>query len=115
MKVALIAAEPSAVLVQFGNSDEAMRYIEQHLNEVDLYILDIRLPGSMDGVGVARRIRELGSTAVIVLTSAYRAPERRFIAELNCEWYAKPWHIMEVLDKLLPVVRAKIKSSTQQL
>lgn len=109
MKVALIAAEPAATLRQFGNSDEAMRYIEAHVNEIDLYILDVRLPGSLDGVGVARRVRELGGSGVIVITSAYRAPDRTRLQEMNAEWYAKPWHIMEVLDKLLPVVRAKIK------
>jgi DNA-binding response OmpR family regulator len=105
MKVALVAAVPNINLKQFINSDESVKYIEENSQDIDLFILDIRVPGTMDGLGVARKIREFGCPGVIAITSAYRAPDRTLLQDLRAEWFAKPWHIMEVLDKLLPLLR----------
>lgn len=107
LKVALLAAVPSVTLQQFINSDDAVKYIEEHGKDIDLYILDIRVPGSMDGLQVAHKIRELEAPGVIAMTSAYRAPEKDTLEKLKAEWFAKPWHIMEVMDKLLPIIKSK--------
>lgn len=107
LKVALLAAVPTVNLQQYINSDEAVSYIEKNIKDIDLFILDIRVPGSMDGLEVAHKIRELGCPGVIAMTSAYRAPGREVLEELNAEWFAKPWHIMEVMDKLLPLINSK--------
>ncbi|GAB4516123.1 MAG: hypothetical protein OHK0046_20840 [Anaerolineae bacterium] len=104
MKVALVAMRPDIVLKQFVNSDDALAYITEHVHDIDLFILDIRVPGSMDGVTVAQKIRELGCPGIIAITSAYRRPDRKRLAELDCQWLAKPWHVMEVMDKLLPKI-----------
>lgn len=104
MKVALMAAVPNINLKQFVSSDDAVAYLKEN-KDIDLFILDIRVPGSMDGMQVARKIREEECPGVIAITSAYRAPERDTLNDLNAEWFAKPWHIMEVLDKLLPMIR----------
>ncbi len=106
MKVALVAVMPTVNLKQFENSDDAVKYIEEHVKDIDLFLLDIRVPGSMDGVAVAQKIRELGCEGMIAITSAYRRPDRKKLAELNCQWLAKPWHVMDVIDKLLPQLRS---------
>lgn len=106
MRVALVAAMPDITLKQFINSDDAVKYIEEHHQEIDLFILDIRVPGSIDGVEVAQKIRELGSESIIAITSAYRRPDRRRLSELNCQWLAKPWHVMDVMDRLIPQIRS---------
>ena len=82
-----------------------MTYLDEHKDEIKLFILDIRVPGEKDGLEYAEYIRESGSNAVIAITSAYRAPDNDMLKRLKCEWFAKPWHIMEVLDKLLPMIR----------
>lgn len=110
MRVALTAAVPSATLKQFVNSDEAIKYIEQHKDDIDLFLLDIRVPGSKDGVEVAQAIRDFGCTGIIAITSAYRRPDRKKLTELNCEWLAKPWHVMDVIDRLIPMIRANRKA-----
>lgn len=106
MQVALQAAAPSVVLKQFIRSDDAMKYIEEHHQDIDLYILDIRVPGRMDGVEVAERIRKLDANTTIAITSAYSGPSRKKLKELNCQWLAKPWHVMDVIDRLLPTLRS---------
>jgi DNA-binding response OmpR family regulator len=105
LQVALRAAEPNLVLKQYINSNDAVAYIEQHVHEIDLFILDIRVPGLVDGLEVARKIRALKCEAPIILTSAYQPPSQNILVELNCEWYPKPWHIFETTRTLAQVAR----------
>ncbi|MCI0709859.1 MAG: response regulator [Chloroflexi bacterium] len=105
LQVALRAAEPNLVLKQYINSNDALAYIEQHVHEIDLFILDIRVPGPVDGLDVARRIRGLKCEAPIILTSAFQPPSQNVLVELDCEWYPKPWHIFETTRTLAQVAR----------
>lgn len=107
LRVALIAAVPEANLQQFINSDKALEYAEKHLDEIDLYILDIRVPGSLDGLEFAKEMRNRGAPGIIAMTSAYSAPKKEQLESFKLEWFAKPWHIMEVLDKLLPRIKRR--------
>jgi DNA-binding response OmpR family regulator len=105
LKVALQAVAPDIRLRQFIDSDSALEYIRANGDAVDLFILDIRVPGTMDGMQLAGKIRELKCTGAIAITSAFRAPDRTLLNQLNCQWFAKPWHIMEVTEKLIPLSR----------
>jgi DNA-binding response OmpR family regulator len=105
--VAIKAVEPECKLRQFIKSDDAMGYIKENTEAIDLFILDIRVPGSIDGLDVARRVRDLKCPGTIVLTSAYRPPDKTVIAGLECEWFPKPWHIFETTSKVLEIARRK--------
>jgi len=52
------------------NGDPALEMVA--LEQPDLVLLDIRLPGDLDGYGVCRRIREFSDVAVIMLTVKVR-------------------------------------------
>ncbi len=107
LKFILSSSEPSVNVHQFISSDDAVKYIEEHPNpeEIDLFILDIRVPGAMDGMEVAQHIRDLGFKSAIVVTSAYRRPNPALLASLDCKWMPKPWHIMDATQELLPLAR----------
>jgi DNA-binding response OmpR family regulator len=107
LKVALKAAEPQIDLHQFISGDEAVRYIEQFGQEIDLFVLDIRVPGSLNGMQVAQKIRELKCAGTIVVTSAYRPPDRDLLNSLSCEWFPKPWHLMDTTQKLFQLARQR--------
>ncbi|NDJ79062.1 MAG: response regulator [Chloroflexi bacterium] len=107
LAAALKAVEPGCDLRQFIKSDEAVRYSESHQGEIDLFILDIRVPGSMDGLQVAHKLREMQCKGAIVLTSAFRVPDQSILKSLDCEWFPKPWHIAETTSKLLTIARKK--------
>jgi DNA-binding NtrC family response regulator len=107
MQIVLSTAEPSLKLQQFSDSDSAIEYIKEHLNEIALFLLDVRVPGAFDGMQVATKIRELGSARPIVITSAYRRPKKLELDELKADWMAKPWHIVDAPQKLLPLAKAK--------
>ena len=111
LKVALKAAEPQIDLHQFISGDEAVRYIEQHGAEIDLFVLDIRVPGSLNGMQVAQKIRDLKCSGTIVITSAYRPPDRGLLNTLSCEWFPKPWHLMDATQKLFQLAKQRSPGS----
>lgn len=105
LKVAFQATDPNVNLKQFISGDEVVSHIKPNIQLIDLFVLDIRVPGSIDGLGVARKIREFGSDAPIILTSAYRQPDRELVESLKLEWMSKPWHIMEIAQRLVKLAR----------
>jgi DNA-binding NtrC family response regulator len=101
LQIALTSASPSINMQQFRDSDSALAYLNAHPQQIDLYILDIRVPGTMKGTEFAQKVRELNEDGRIVLTSAYGKPDRDFLQQINAEWMAKPWHILDAPAKLL--------------
>ena len=100
LKSAFEAANPQVNLKQFLNGDGALPYIQANGHTVDLFILDMRLTGSMNGIQLAQKIRELALPGHIVITSAYLRPSRDLLNSLQCEYYPKPWHIYDITPKL---------------
>lgn len=100
LKATLDVIRPGCIVQQFATGDEAADYVRQHGNEVDLFLLDMRVPGSVDGLGVAELIQQAGCAGVIVLTSAYNSPGQEKLAALNAHWFQKPWGSEEIQEML---------------
>ncbi len=101
LKAALQARDPELRLVQYTHPDDALHYIQNNIQNIDLFILDIRLPGAISGLELARKIRDMKYTGSIVLTSAYSRPNPDLLQLLDCEYYPKPWHLIELTQKVL--------------
>jgi CheY-like chemotaxis protein/ribosomal protein L40E len=100
LKAALIAAQPTVKLLQFISGEDALPYLKEHGQNVDLFIIDIRLPGQLNGLELARTVRFLQCPGYVVLTSAYAAPAREFLEALRAEYIPKPWHLLELTQKV---------------
>ena len=105
MHIALSSADPHLRMTQFIDSDAAMEYIEANVENITLFVLDVRVPGELDGLGVAQRVRELVSKRPILVTSAYRKPDQEKMTAYNCQWLAKPWHLLDAPQTLLSLAR----------
>ena len=114
LAAALRAVEPNCELHQFIKSDDALAYVRQHAQGIDLFIIDIRVPGSMDGLQMAHQVRELRAPGAMVLTSAYRVPDQDVLKKLDCQWYPKPWHIIETSTKLLKLAYGRRPQDSPQ-
>lgn len=55
-------------VIEAANADEAFSYIQTAV-QIDLLFTDVQMPGSMDGVELARRIRSSCPSVRIILTS----------------------------------------------
>ncbi len=100
LKATLMAIRPGCEIHQFITGDETVSYIKEHGQTVDLFLLDVRVPGSVDGLGVAETVKELGCRGVVVMTSAYMSPGREKLSALNAHWFQKPWQIEDVQEML---------------
>ncbi len=92
---------PGVQIAQFTDSDALIAYIDQHCAEIDLYILDVRVPGMRDGLQVARYIREHGCRGGIVITSADDPPPGRLMRELDFHFIQKPWDLPDAVHEML--------------
>jgi DNA-binding NtrC family response regulator len=90
--------DPDANIDVFANSDDVLPAVR--LSETSLVLLDVRIPGAMNGYGLAQRLRESGYAGILALMSAFPRPPESFLDQLNCEWLAKPIDV-DTLDGLV--------------
>ena len=57
-------------VVEAGAADEALQYLRTS-NNVRLVFSDVRMPGSMDGLGLARQVRLLWPDMPFILASGH--------------------------------------------
>lgn len=57
------------LVLEAGNADDAVHILERIGDEIDLVVSDIRMPGSMDGFGLADWIRSTQPDLPLILTS----------------------------------------------
>jgi DNA-binding response OmpR family regulator len=107
-------------VISFGSADKALPYWEAHRDEVDLVLTDMRMPGTIDGIGLAREIRSHTDSRQpsIVMISGFEPPPRVMLEQLKInDFISKPFRISE-LSRLCevritqpPTVQASSNSS----
>lgn len=85
-------------VMSFGSADKALPYWRQHADEIDLILTDIRMPGTIDGVGLAKEVRaRSGHQPAIVMISGFEPPPRQLLDQLGVnDFLSKPFRISEL-------------------
>lgn len=89
------------VVIEATNATEAIAVIDRG-ERPDVVFSDVSLPGSVDGLGLARRLRRRRPDLQVMLTSGYGEPTQRAAIELvggDC-FVAKPYHQEEVVRRI---------------
>jgi two-component system, response regulator PdtaR len=60
-------------VIEAGTADEALEYLRSH-NDVGLVFSDVRMPGSLDGIGLSQQVRLLYPHIPVILTSGHLLP-----------------------------------------
>jgi len=98
-----LLAEAGFEVLEAGNADEALRILEA-TPEVRVVFSDVEMPGSLDGLGLARNICRRWPSIGIVLTSGYRIREEtiprdgRFLPK-PCDGQALVRQIEEIVNQ----------------
>lgn len=100
MAMAFKESEPNLNLAQFVSGDQALPYIQENKDNIDLYVLDIMLPGKYNGIEIAQHIRDMGAPGYIALTSAFAEPNDDLLTALRAEFFPKPLHILDIIPRL---------------
>ena len=104
------AYNPQIDVKQFVDSDSLLNFLSTTLDPIDLIVVDIRVPGSMNGIGVVKTLHDWGYTGSIVITSAFRRPDKDLFDALSCEWAPKPWNPIDIMSKLQQLIQAKVNA-----
>jgi two-component system KDP operon response regulator KdpE len=84
------------------------------LEQPDLVLLDIILPGAMDGYQVARRLREFTDVPIIMLTAKVREPDMLRGFDVGADDYiTKPFSSKELLARIQAVLKRSRSGGTQ--
>ncbi len=101
LRVAIQTVQPDVHFIQFWNSDDLLSHLSKPGIEVDTLVLDIRVPGRLNGLQLAYEIRQQGFKGQMLLSSAYAPPERRLLAVLRSEFVPKPWDLRSMVNRVL--------------
>lgn len=89
----------------FGDGESALFAAET--DTFDLLILDIMLPGQIDGIEVCRRVRTADTGIPILLLTALDGPQHR-VQGLDSgadDYLVKPFHLGELLARVRALLR----------
>ncbi len=75
-----------------ANAVDAMQIIEANLFKLDLLVTDIKMPGELDGLGLAIKARELQpDVAILLITGFAEAPTMQQAASCGYRVLEKPF------------------------
>lgn len=89
----------------FASADLAWQFIQESGHLPRLLITDLRMPGQMDGLELAKRLRDSDAQVPIVVASGFH-PAARELHSLNVHWLIKPFAIEQlhtICRKLAPL------------
>jgi len=111
LKDYLERASYDVLLAETG--DKGIRLWQEH--HPDMVLLDLNLPG-MDGIDIARQIRQMGDTPIIMVTARVEEVDRLLGLELGADDYiTKPYSPREVVARVKAVLRRVEKPSERPL
>ncbi len=90
-------------VVEAGNADEVVAMFEAG-NIVDLLFSDIRMPGSIDGLALARRVKDRWPATSVLLTSGYPGGSVDAENEIPTLFLPKPYPPLSLLSSILAIV-----------
>lgn len=100
------------VVVEAGNADEAIEIVRSGIHPVAL-ITDVRMPGSMDGLELAQKLKGEFSDLVVVVTSAHlsETPEAAAVQH----FFPKPYNAVEVATRVVSLLQGQTGMGGAQL
>jgi DNA-binding NtrC family response regulator len=93
---AALLEETDLRVVECEDAEQAFGVLVREGDDVALLFTDIRLPGLLDGVDLARRVKAVWPHVSIVITSGYAARRPEMLPE-NVVFLPKPWLALDVL------------------
>jgi DNA-binding NtrC family response regulator len=93
---AALLEESDLHVVECEDAEQAFAALCKYGDEIALIFADIRLPGLLDGVDLAQRVKVLWPRIAMVVTSGYPGARVDALPE-NVVYMPKPWLALDVL------------------
>jgi DNA-binding NtrC family response regulator len=98
-----LVEEAGFVALEAANADDAMAVIEGHDTDIHIIFTDIDMPGSMDGLGLARTVRDRWPLMRIIVASGHRTPAQADLPS-GAAFFAKPYDYDKVSETMRRMV-----------
>src|SRR2546423_754580 len=93
---AALLEESDLRVVECEDAEQAFASLCKYGGEIALIFADVRLPGLLDGVDLAQRVKVLWPHIRMVVTSGYPGSRLEALPE-NVVYMPKPWLALDVL------------------
>jgi DNA-binding response OmpR family regulator len=93
---AVILEESDVEVLEAETAEEALAYMRQYGSEIAAVFADINLPGSMDGVDLARAVHLGWPETMIIATSGSPRDRLEFLPS-GARYMQKPWRALDVM------------------
>ncbi len=104
MDVADYISGPNITPLEAGNADEALRILSER-DDVDVIFTDVNMPGSMDGLQLAERVRELKPAVGIIIASGMVRVARSTLPS-GAVFYEKPYDLDAISTSIRTLAHA---------
>src|ERR1051325_2091598 len=93
---AALLEESDLRVVECEDAEEALAALCKHGEEIALIFADVRLPGLLDGVDLALRVKVLWPRITMLVTTRYPGDRMQALPD-NAVYMPKPWLPLDVL------------------
>jgi DNA-binding NtrC family response regulator len=98
-------------VIAAASGPEGLAVLDDHARTIDVAIIDIRLPGRLDGIAVAREAKRQNPNLRVIFTSG--APPHVELGDLG-EFMAKPARIPTVLETIARLLGLEEKAPPER-
>lgn len=95
---AALLEETELRVVECEDAEQAIGVLAREGENVALIFTDIRLPGLLDGIDLAKRVKAVWPHINVVVTSGYTARRPEMLPD-SVAYMPKPWLALEVLKQ----------------
>jgi CheY-like chemotaxis protein len=93
---AAVIEENDVDVVELETAEQALAYLRAHGGDVAAIFVDIRLPGGMDGVDLARAVHIQWPQISVIVTSGDPGDRLELIPR-GARYLQKPWRALDVM------------------
>lgn len=97
------ALDEDITIIHFAKGTDVLAYMENPTETITVCLFDIRVQGTVDGLEVAKQLREKGIDTPIFMSSAYGKPDAELMASFDLGWMPKPWDVKTLAQDILPL------------
>ena len=93
-------------VLDVGNAEDAIRVIETR-PDIDLVFTDVRMPGEIDGIGLAEWVSQNHPQMRVLVTSGHAARDTAIVDLCKSEVLVKPYALQTVAAKIEEILAAR--------